>query len=176
MSFPVICASGPNSALPHAIPGNRKIQKNEPIIFDFGVKLNGYCSDTTRTVFIGKPNSMFKKIFQTVLDAQQIATEAIQPGKSSKAIDKIARDHIDKKGFKGKFSHSLGHGTGLAVHEPPRIGPLKGTTLKSGMVFTVEPGIYLPSQGGVRLENMVAVRDHGVDVLNKTQPTDFLMV
>ena len=173
MSFPVICASGPNSALPHAIPGQRKIIKGEPIIFDFGVKLNGYCSDTTRTVFFGKPDDSFKKVFQTVLDAQQMSTEAIKPGKSSKTIDKVARDHIHKMGFKGKFGHSLGHGTGLAVHELPRISPLKGTRLTPGMIFTVEPGIYLPGQGGVRLENMVVVRDDGVEVLNKTTPTDF---
>jgi len=173
MSFPVICASGPNSALPHAIPGQRKIKKGEPIIFDFGVKLNGYCSDTTRTVFIGRPDDTFKKVFQTVLDAQQMATEAIKPGKSSKAIDKIARDHIHKMGFKGKFGHSLGHGTGLAVHELPRISPLKDTKLKSGMIFTVEPGIYLPGQGGIRLENMVVVRENSAEVLNKTKPSDF---
>jgi Xaa-Pro aminopeptidase len=176
MSFPVICASGPNSALPHAIPGDRKIQKDEPIIFDFGVKLNGYCSDTTRTVFIGKPDKMFKKVFQTVADAQQKATKLIQPGKNSRAIDKIARDHIYKMGFKGKFGHSLGHGTGLAVHEPPRVGPFKGTTLKPGMIFTVEPGIYLQGQGGVRLENMIAVRDDGVEILNCTKAADFFMV
>jgi len=176
MSFPVICASGPNSALPHAIPGNRKIQKGEPIIFDFGIKLNGYCSDTTRTVFIGKPANTFKKIFQTVLDAQKLSIEAIKPRKNSKAIDKIARDHINKMGFKGKFGHSLGHGTGLAVHEHPRISPIKGSHLKPGMIFTVEPGIYLPGQGGVRLENMVVVTTDGAHVLNKTKPADFFMV
>ena len=161
MSFPVICASGPNSALPHAIPGHRKLTKGEPILFDFGVKLNGYCSDTTRTIFMGKPDEPFKKTFKTVLDAQQMATEAIKPGKSSKTIDKIARDHIHKMGFRGKFGHSLGHGTGLAVHELPRISPLKGTRLKPGMLFTIEPGIYIPGWGGIRLENMVVVRDNG---------------
>lgn len=176
MSFPVICASGPNSAMPHAIPGNRKLAKSEPILFDFGVKLNGYCSDTTRTIFMGKPDDTFNKIFNTVLDAQQMATDAIKPGISSKTIDKIARDHIHKNGFKGKFDHSLGHGTGLAVHELPRISPLKGTQLKPGMVFTIEPGIYIPGWGGIRLENMVVVRDNGAEVLNKTKPSDFYSI
>jgi len=176
LSFPVICASGPNSALPHAIPGQRKFQRDEPIVFDFGIRLNGYCSDTTRTVFIGKPDNTFQKVFRTVLEAQEMATRSIRPGKNSKSIDNIARDHIDKMGFKGKFGHGLGHGTGLAVHERPRIGPLKGTALKTGMVFTIEPGIYLPGQGGVRLENMVVVTDKGVEVLNRTQPSEFLKV
>lgn len=175
-SFPVICASGPNSALPHAIPGLRKLEKNQPIIFDWGARVKGYCSDTTRTVFLGKPDAEFRKVFQTVLNAQRMATEAIKPGTSSSVIDKIARDHIHKMGFKGKFGHSLGHGTGLAVHEPPRIGPFKSIRLKTGMVFTVEPGIYLPGRGGVRLENMVVVTKDGAEILNKTKPENFFQL
>ncbi|MBW2249319.1 MAG: aminopeptidase P family protein, partial [Deltaproteobacteria bacterium] len=175
LSFPTIVASGPNSALPHAIPSGRKIKAGEPILFDWGAKLDGYCSDISRTVIIGAPDETFKKVFTTVQDAQQMATDAIKPGVSSKAVDKIARDHIEKSGFKGKFGHGLGHGTGLAVHEHPRLSPLKETTLETGMVFTVEPGIYIPGWGGIRLENMVVVRDNGVEVLNKIDPADFLI-
>lgn len=175
LSFPTIVASGTNSALPHAIPSDRKLQTGEPILFDWGAELDGYCSDISRTVMIGTPDETFKKVFTTVLDAQQMATNAIKPGISSKAVDKIARDHIEKSGFKGKFGHGLGHGTGLSVHEHPRLSPLKETTLETGMVFTVEPGIYIPGWGGIRLENMVVVRDDGVELLNNLDPADFII-
>ncbi len=173
LSFPVITASGLNSALPHAIPGNRKIKKGEPLLFDWGAKVDGFCSDISRTIFVGKPTKRFKKVFTTVHDAQQMAMEAVKPGISSKKIDSIARDHIDKKGFKGLFGHGLGHGVGLAIHEPPGISPLRDVKLLPGMVFTVEPGIYIPGWGGVRLENMVAVTKDGVEILNKTGCTEF---
>jgi Xaa-Pro aminopeptidase len=175
LSFPTIVASGPNSALPHAIPSDRKIQIGEPVLFDWGARLDGYCSDISRTVLMGTSNNKFKKVFTAVHDAQKMATDAIKPGISSKAVDKIARDHIEKCGFKGKFGHGLGHGTGLAIHEHPRLSPLKETTLETGMVFTVEPGIYIPGWGGIRLENMVVVRDDGVEVLNETDPADCLI-
>ena len=175
LSFPTIVASGPNSALPHAIPSDRKFKAGEPILFDWGARLDGYCSDISRTVIIGTPDETFKKVFTTVHDAQRTAIDAINPGISSKAVDKIARDHIEKSGFKGKFGHGLGHGTGLAVHEVPRISPLKDIKLEQGMVFTVEPGIYIPDWGGIRLENMVVVRDNGVEVLNQIDPADFLI-
>ena len=173
LSFPVICASGPNSALPHAIPGNREIKKGEPILFDWGVRLNGYCSDTSRTLVIGKPNDMFKKVYQTVLAAQLKAIDAIKPVISSKDVDKMARDHINNTGFKGKFGHGLGHGTGLAVHEQPRLSPLKDTKLESGMIFTVEPAIYISGWGGVRIENQVVVREGGAEVLNQLDAANF---
>jgi Xaa-Pro aminopeptidase len=175
LSFSTIVASGPNSALPHAIPSDRKFKAGEPILFDWGARFNGYCSDISRTVIIGPPDKTFKKVFTTVYEAQRMATHAIKPGISSKAVDKIARDHIEKSGFKGKFGHGLGHGTGLAVHEGPRISPLKDIKLEPGMVFTVEPGIYIPGWGGIRLENMAVVRDDGVEVLNKIDPADFLI-
>ncbi|MFH1102685.1 MAG: Xaa-Pro peptidase family protein [Pseudomonadota bacterium] len=167
LSFPVIVASGPNSALPHAIPGKRCFKSGEPILIDWGARLNGYCSDISRTVFIGKPDPVFKKMFDTVSDAQKKAIDAIRPGVSSRVIDRIARSHIEKKGFKGRFGHGLGHGVGLAIHEGPRINPLKDTPLMPGMVFTVEPGIYIPGLGGVRLENMVVVRKEGAETLNR---------
>ncbi len=172
LSFPCIVASGPNSALPHAIPGDRAWMKGEPLLFDWGAKLNGYCSDTSRTLFCGTADSTFKKVFQTVVDAQKKAIDAIREGAGTQAVDRIARDHIENKGFKGKFGHGLGHGTGLAVHEAPRLSPLKDSVLKTGMLVTVEPGIYLPDWGGVRVENQVVVRDKGAEVLN-TLAEDF---
>ncbi len=169
LSFPVIAASGPNSALPHAIPTGRKIQASEPLLFDWGARLNGYCSDMSRTFFIEKPDKAFEKIFTTVLEAQQMAIDAIKPGKRTREIDAVARDHIAQKGFKGSFGHGLGHGVGLAVHEAPSLGPVaeKEKIISENMVFTVEPGIYVPEKGGVRLENMVVVRSHGAEVFNQ---------
>ena len=166
LSFPSIVASGPNSALPHAIPGDRAWMKGEPLLFDWGAKLSGYCSDISRTLFFGKTDSTFQKVFQTVVDAQKKAIDAIRDGAGTRAVDRIARNYIENKGFKGKFGHGLGHGTGLAVHEAPRLSPLKDTVLKAGMLVTVEPGIYLPDWGGVRVENQVVVRDKGAEVLN----------
>jgi Xaa-Pro aminopeptidase len=173
LSFPTIVAAGPNSALPHAIPGSRKIKAGEPVLFDWGVKLNGYCSDISRTVVIGKTDGTFKKVFQTVLDAQRLAIDAVKPGISSKAVDEIARNYINAKGFKGKFGHGLGHGTGLAIHESPRLSPIKDTPLEPGMVSTIEPGIYLPDWGGVRLENMIVVRDESAEILNQLDPANY---
>ena len=172
-AFPTIVASGPNSALPHAIPGERKLKAGEPILFDWGARLDGYNSDISRTLSIGPPEEPFQSVFQTVLDAQRMAVEAIKPGVSSKAVDKIARDHIEKKGFKGKFGHGLGHGTGLAIHEPPRLSPLKDIPLEPGMVSTVEPGIYIPDWGGVRLENMIVVREDGAEVMNEIDAANY---
>jgi Xaa-Pro aminopeptidase len=173
LSFPTIVASGPNSALPHAIVTDRKITEGEPVLFDWGVKLNGYCSDISRTVILGMPDDTFRRVFQTVYEAQQKAIEAIKPGMTGKQVDQIAREHIDSTEFRGKFSHGLGHGTGLAVHEGPRLSPLKEDLLEPGMVFTVEPGIYIPEWGGVRLENMVVLRDYGAEVLNNSDSSKF---
>ncbi len=167
LSFPVMVAAGPNSALPHAIPSDRPIRENEPILFDWGAILEHYCSDTSRTVILGKPDDTFLDVFHTVLDAQQKAIDAITAGAGSKAIDAIARKHISAKGYGNNFGHGLGHGTGLAVHEGPRLSPLRETTLESGMIVTVEPGIYLPEWGGVRIENQVVVGQNGPTVLNR---------
>ncbi|RJP95183.1 MAG: aminopeptidase P family protein [Desulfobacteraceae bacterium] len=171
LSFPVISAFGTNSALPHAIPGEKILKKGDPLLFDWGARLNGYCSDMTRTVCMGTPDSQFKKIFTIVYDAQQKAIDAILPGASSRSIDARARDHISGKGYGDFFGHGLGHGVGLAVHEPPSISPMaeKDIILEENMVFTVEPGIYLPEWGGVRLENMVVVRKEGAQVLNRLE-------
>jgi len=171
ISFPVIVAAGPNSALPHAIPTDRKIAAGEPVLFDWGVKLDGYCSDASRTVIIGPPDDTFLKVHGTVLEAQQRATAAVKSGISGKAVDTIARDFIHKNGYEGKFGHGLGHGTGLAIHEAPRLSQLRDDILKSGMIVTVEPGVYLPDWGGVRIENQVVVADAGPVVLNRLSTT-----
>jgi Xaa-Pro aminopeptidase len=167
LAFPSIVASGPNSALPHAVPTDRKIRTREPITFDVGVKLDSYCCDMTRTVFIGGATPKFKRIYGTVRRAQLAALENIRPGVKSILPDSTARDLIRDAGFGDFFGHSLGHGVGLATHERPRLGPEKPVTLKEGMVVTDEPGIYIPGEGGVRLEEMVVIEKKGARVLTK---------
>jgi Xaa-Pro aminopeptidase len=164
-AFPPIVASGPNSALPHAVPTDRVLKENEPVILDLGVKLDGYCSDMTRTVFLGDPPPDFKEIYGIVRRAQTAAMESIHPGIESTVVDKTARDIIQEAGFGPFFGHGLGHGVGLAVHEGPRLSPRKPVALKKGMVTTVEPGIYIPGKGGVRLEEMVLVTGEGIETL-----------
>jgi len=175
LSFPVIVASGPNSALPHAIPGNRRIQASEPILFDWGARLKGYCSDTSRTVIIGKPDDRFLTVYDTVRQAQETAIRAIAPGAHGRQIDALARDRIAAAGFGDRFTHGLGHGTGLAIHEPPRLSPTSDTVLAPGMICTVEPGIYIPGWGGVRLENQVIVTSDGADVLTRLGLDDYVI-
>ncbi len=171
LAFPVIAAFSKNSALPHAIPGDRILEVGEPLLFDWGAKLNGYCSDMTRTLVLGKPDAFFERLFTIVYDAQQKAIAAIRPGVASKQIDDIARGHIAAKGFGESFGHGLGHGVGLAIHEAPSISPLaeKSVTIEENMVFTVEPGIYLPEWGGIRLENLIRVTRDGAEVLNRLE-------
>lgn len=165
VAFPPIVAFGPNSASPHAIPTNRIVGEGEPIILDVGAKVDGYCSDMTRTIFLGDPPSYFKEIYQVVREAQLSALEFIGSGMETTKADSIARDSIKKAGFGDSFGHSLGHGIGLAPHEGPSVGQLKPKTLKEGMVFTIEPGIYIPGKGGVRLEEMVILEKDGARVL-----------
>jgi len=167
-SFPVIAAFGRNSALPHAIPGNHRLVPGQPLLFDWGARLNGYCSDTTRTIISGASEE-FNKIFTIVYDAQQMTIDAIRPGIRSKQVDDMARGHIAQKGFGDYFGHGLGHGIGMAVHEAPSVSSLaeRDMALAENMVFTVEPGIYLPDWGGIRLENMVRVTADGAEVLNR---------
>ena len=166
LSFPVIVASGPNSALPHAIPSERRLKAGEPVLLDWGARYDGYCSDISRTLFIAPLDDIFEDVYRTVAEAQQKAVEAVRPGVSGRAVDAVARRIIDEAGYAGRFGHGLGHGTGLAIHESPRLGPVKEDPLEQGMVFTVEPGIYIEGWGGVRLENMVAVGENGAEVLN----------
>ncbi len=141
--------------------------EGEPILFDWGARLKGYCSDMSRTMVLGRPDSTFKTVYQVVRDAQSMAIDAIKPGISTQAADKIARDYIISKGFGDHFGHGLGHGVGLATHEKPHLSPIRPMNLEVGMVTTVEPGIYIPGWGGVRLENMVVVEPDGAVILNR---------
>jgi Xaa-Pro aminopeptidase len=166
-SFPPIVASGPNAALPHAQPTTRVLMKGEPVIVDMGAKLQGYCSDMTRTIFLGEPSPKMKEIYRVTRQAQLMAQAGIRSGMSAKKADGLARQVIEKAGYGRYFVHSLGHGVGLAVHESPSLSPKNLKHLKTGMVVTVEPGIYLPGEGGVRLENMVVVQGDGVRPLSQ---------
>jgi Xaa-Pro aminopeptidase len=168
LSFPTIVASGPNSARPHHHPGERVIRANEPIIIDLGARLQGYCADMTRTFYLGEPEARFKEIYGLVRQAQKTAEEGIRAGILSDAADGLAREVITTAGFGEYFGHSLGHGVGLAVHEGPTLSPIKekSSLLQAGMVVTVEPGIYLPEWGGVRLEDMILIQAEGAEVLN----------
>ncbi|MBW2064251.1 MAG: aminopeptidase P family protein [Deltaproteobacteria bacterium] len=165
LAFPSIVASGPNGALPHAVPSNRKLRPKEPIIIDVGLKFNGYCCDMTRTVFLDTPRKKFREIYRVVRQAQLSALAVIRPGVESTHPDSVARGIIRDAGYGDFFGHSLGHGVGLATHEGPRLGPEKPVMLKEGMVVTVEPGIYIPGLGGVRLEEMVVVGRRGPRIL-----------
>ena len=165
-SFPIIVAAGPNSAKPHAVPGNRAIAPGEPILLDWGARVEGYCSDISRTVVFGPPDERFRQVYTVVREAQAAAVAAIRAGVHGRAVDAVAREVIARAGYEGRFGHSLGHGTGLVVHEAPRLSPHSEDTLEAGMLVTVEPGIYLPDWGGVRLENQVVVTENGAEILN----------
>jgi Xaa-Pro aminopeptidase len=165
LAFPPIVASGPNGALPHAVPTERKLRTKEPIILDVGVRVDGYCCDMTRTIFLGTPGAKFRKIYRTVREAQLCALRDVRPGTETTLPDSTARQVIGDAGFGEYFGHALGHGVGLATHEGPRLGPQKPVELKRGMVVTIEPGIYIPGKGGVRLEEMVAVEKNGPRIL-----------
>ena len=166
LSFESIVASGPNSAKPHARPSERVIQAGEPITLDLGCVVEGYCSDVTRTVCLGEPaDEKYLTIWQTVLQAMETAKQGAKAAMTGVAVDKLARDVIEQAGYKDYFGHGLGHGVGLNVHEGPRFSFTYPEEVPSGAVMTVEPGIYIPDWGGVRLEDMVVVRADGLEVL-----------
>jgi Xaa-Pro aminopeptidase len=169
VSFPPIVASGPNAALPHAVPTGRRISAGEPVIMDLGSKLNHYCSDMTRTWVAGAPGSKLREIYRIVREAQLAAQDFICAGKDSVAVDAVARDLITRAGYGDQFGHGLGHGVGLAVHEKPGLRRQKGMTLEEDMIVTIEPGIYISGFGGVRLENMVRITQHGCELLNRQE-------
>ena len=166
-AFPTIVAAGPNAALPHAVPTERAINKGEAIIIDMGLRLDGYCSDMTRTVVLGAVDSKVLEIIRLVRRAQLAALKTIRAGISARDVDRAAREVIAAAGYGKNFGHGLGHGVGLAVHEPPFLNRRRRNKLQPGMVVTVEPGIYLPGWGGVRLENMIVVEEKGCTVLNR---------
>jgi Xaa-Pro aminopeptidase len=169
LAFPPIVAAGPNSARPHHNPGDYQLREQEPIIIDMGGRVGGYCADLTRTIILGEPTERFREIYTTVRRAQAKAEAGLKAGMESLAGDALARDLIVKAGFGEAFGHSLGHGVGLAVHEAPSLSPVKerSTVLQAGSIVTVEPGIYLPDWGGVRLEDLALVTDDGLEVLNR---------
>jgi len=166
-SFPIIVASGPRSSLPHALTSERLIRDNEPVLIDLGVDFGGYKSDLTRVFFLGKMTRKFLKVYNIVLEAQKRALGIIKEGISINRIDRIARNFVSSKGFgKDFFGHNLGHGVGLEVHEEPAISDKNNNKIKEGMVFTLEPAVYIPKEFGIRLEDMVLVKRGEVEVLS----------
>lgn len=170
-AFPSIVAADANASLPHAIPGQRKIRAGGTVLFDWGAVVDGYCGDLTRVVALGAFKPAIRDIYQIVLAAQRAAIEAIGPGRQLKDVDQVARDLITKAGYGDRFGHGLGHGLGLEVHEQPMFSWRSKGNLEAGHVLTVEPGIYLPGLGGVRIEDDVLVTADGHRVLSRL-PTD----
>ncbi len=165
MAFDTIIASGENGSLPHAIPGNRAIRRGDMITMDFGAKVGNYCADMTRTVAFGEPSQEMRRIYETVLRAQTMCEDALAAGKVCSDIDKLARDYIDARGYAGRFGHGLGHAVGIDIHEEPRLSPVCQDVLRAGVVITVEPGVYVPGVGGVRIENTCLVKENGCEAL-----------
>jgi Xaa-Pro aminopeptidase len=166
-SFDSIVASGKHASEPHALAGPKIIRNNEAVMVDLGCRVSGYNSDLTRMVFLGKIKARMKCVYEVVYQAQQLAIKAVRAGERISRIDRIARNYICDMGFGEFFGHALGHGIGKEVHEYPSLSPKNHDVLKEGMVFTVEPGIYIPGWGGVRIEDMVLVTDRGCEVLTK---------
>jgi Xaa-Pro aminopeptidase len=164
-AFGTIMASGPNGAMAHAVPGNRLLREGEPIVIDMGARLDGYNSDMTRTIILGEPTDKFREIYNIVLAAHLAAERGIKAGMSGVECDKLARDIIDAAGYGDTFTHSLGHGIGLEVHEGPSFSKLSEDTIEEGNVMSVEPGIYIEGWGGVRIEDLVLVRHDDAEVL-----------
>lgn len=167
-SFNPIVASGPNSAFPHAQPTNRKLKSGDLLTLDFGCVVNGFCSDMTRTIGIGKLSSDAKKIYGIVKDAQQLALDKIAAGVKAVDVDSVARGYISEAGYGEYFGHGLGHGLGIEVHEDPRLNQFSKAVLEVNNVVTVEPGIYVEKLGGVRIEDDVVVTKSGCTILNKS--------
>ncbi len=166
-SFPTIVAFGTNAARPHAVPTDRELQAGDLVLIDMGLIHRGYCSDMTRTFVAGRPDRTYIDRHRVVRAAMQAGIGAIRAGVTGAEVDRVARQVIADAGYGDHFGHSLGHEVGLAVHEAPRLSRTNRKKLRAGMVVTVEPGIYLPEWGGIRLENMVVVGEHGPEVLNR---------
>jgi len=175
MSFETIIASGPRSALPHGRASSQAIAPGAFVVCDFGVILSSYCSDQTRTVWVGTPSDEARQAYEAVREAQQAAIDAVRAGVNAGEVDAAARTSLRKAGFGRYFTHSTGHGVGLEIHEAPRIGDGQREVLQPGMVITIEPGVYFPSKWGIRIEDMVVVTSKGCEVLTPTRK-DFVAV
>ncbi len=171
MAFSTMVLTGKNGASPHGTPGNTKIQKGDLVLFDLGVVYNGYCSDISRTVAYGDITDKQRDIYETVLSAQLAALEASKPGVTCASVDLAARNLIAEKGYGEYFPHRLGHGLGISVHEYPSLTETNDLVLQEGMVYTIEPGIYLPEVAGVRIEDDVYVTADGIEILTKFPKT-----
>ncbi|MCL0102439.1 aminopeptidase P family protein [Dehalococcoidia bacterium] len=167
LPFEIIVASGPNAALPHAPAGDRAILRGEPVIIDLGARVNGYCSDITRTICFGEPNDTLAQIHSIVQEAQLAALKKLRAGMGGEEVHQLAKDVIEQAGYGEAFGHGLGHGIGLDSHEKPRLGPNSTDVLAEDMVFTLEPGIYLDGWGGVRIEDMVLLDKSGPRLLTR---------
>jgi Xaa-Pro aminopeptidase len=176
ISFPTIVGSGPNGAMPHATASGRVVNEGEPIVLDFGAIVDGYCSDITRSFCLGRADDHYIEVWQWVLEAQRTVEEQLRPGMNGQEADAIAREVFAQAGQEDHFGHGLGHGVGLAIHEDPRMGRLSEEyVLEPGMVITVEPGLYYPGWGGVRIEDIVVIGENGVEVLTQAAKEPVIM-
>ncbi len=164
-AFDTIVASGANGSLPHAKPSDKKLEKGDMITMDFGATYMGYCADMTRTVALGQPSDEMRRVYDVVYEAQRMAQDALMAGKQCTDIDKLARDYIYSHGYEGRFGHGLGHSLGIEIHEEPRLSQLSTDRCEVGQLLTVEPGVYLPGVGGVRIENTCVVLEGGCEAL-----------
>ncbi|APW99910.1 peptidase [Halobiforma lacisalsi AJ5] len=172
VSFETVVGSGPNGARPHHRSGDRTIEAGDPVVLDFGTRAGGYPGDQTRTVvFDGEPPAAFEEVHDAVLEAHNAAVEAVEPGVPAEEIDRVARDVLEERGYGDEFIHRTGHGVGLDVHEPPYITAGNDRELEPGMVFSVEPGVYLEGEFGVRIEDLVVVTEDGHERLNDSPRT-----
>jgi Xaa-Pro aminopeptidase len=172
-SFEAIVAAGPRSALPHARPTSRRIGKNELVVLDLGAILRHYCSDLTRTVYVGRAPARVRRWYQAVLDAQSAARDALKSGVTAGAIDAAARGVLQRRGLGKYFVHSTGHGIGLEIHEEPRVARGQKKVLETGNVVTLEPGVYIEGVGGIRIEDDALVMLRGTEILT-TAPRELL--
>lgn len=173
-AFDTIVAFGDNAAMPHAVSSERKLKKGDCILMDFGAKVDGYMSDFTRTLFFGEPSVKFREAYDVVLRAQLAAISYIEEGgRSAREADKIARDIIDGSAFRGLFTHTLGHGVGIEIHENPSLSKISRDTLSDGMVFTIEPGVYLEGEFGIRIESLCVINNGKLTVLDRSDKENY---